>query len=170
MFAETLGMRLRGAYLTFHRLAGAVFEPLGITADQFVVLATVGEEAGLTQRQIVLRTQSDPNTIAAILKRLEGQALVGRPSDPDDRRARRVHLTPKGRALLRRLQARTPVLRDRLDGLFTPEELQTLGTLLARVPPAMLAAGAALAENRSSRSSGAGRPAADSLHNLAERT
>ena len=43
VFRDTLGMRLRGAYLTFHRLANAHFEPFGVTADQFVVMTLMAE-------------------------------------------------------------------------------------------------------------------------------
>ncbi|MBI3462567.1 MAG: hypothetical protein HY000_05825 [Planctomycetes bacterium] len=50
MFRDTLAMRLRGAYLTFHRRANAHFERSGVTADQFVML-TVGapSSAGCTR-------------------------------------------------------------------------------------------------------------------------
>ena len=41
VFRDTLGVRLRGAYLTFHRRANAHFEPFGVTADQFVVLTSL---------------------------------------------------------------------------------------------------------------------------------
>jgi DNA-binding MarR family transcriptional regulator len=50
----------------------------GITADQFVVLRVVGREPGITQIEIVKRTASDPNTVAAILRLLEQRDLVRR--------------------------------------------------------------------------------------------
>jgi DNA-binding MarR family transcriptional regulator len=142
MFADTLGMRLRGAYLTFHRRANAQFEALATaaTADQFVVLTILAGEGGLTQREVVDRAYSDPNTIGAILTRLERKGLVRREPHPRDGRARCVHLTTRGRRLQQRLEAGSRALHERLDRLFTRAELETLRELLARVPPAMAAA------------------------------
>jgi DNA-binding MarR family transcriptional regulator len=128
-------MRLRGAYLTFHRRANAHFESLGTTADQFVVLTVVTEEEGLTQREVVDRAYSDPNTIGAILNRLERKKLIRRKAHPHDGRARCVYPTPLGRKLRRQLAAGSRALHDELDGLFSRPELETLEHLLARIPP-----------------------------------
>lgn len=40
---------------------------------------------------------SDPNTVAALIDRMERLGLVMRAPDPKDRRARRVQLKPLGR-------------------------------------------------------------------------
>jgi DNA-binding MarR family transcriptional regulator len=140
VFVKTLGMRLRGAYLTFHRRANAHFEPNGMTADQFVVLSILAEEEGLSQRAIVDRAFSDPNTIAAILRRLEDKELLRREEHPDDGRARCVYLTPQGRKLQEQLALGAEGLLKDLDELFSAEERATLCALLGRIPSAMTAA------------------------------
>lgn len=140
MFVETLAMRLRGAYLTFHRLANAHFEQAGMTADQFVALRILAEEPGLTQRDVVDRACSDPNTIGAILKRLEEKGLIRREHHPHDGRAWCVFLTPQGKKLQRQLDVSSRSMHAELNGLFSPNEQQQLQRLLARIPPAMAAA------------------------------
>lgn len=140
MFLDTLGMRLRAAYLTFHRRANAHFEPFGMTADQFVVLSIVAEERGLTQREIVERASSDPNTIGAILLKLEDKGLVRRDDHPRDRRAYCVQVTDQGRKVYRQRTTGSQSLREELDALFTPKERYLLAAWLARIPPAMDAA------------------------------
>ena len=142
VFRDTLGMRLRGAYLTFHRMANAHFEPLGVTADQFVVLTLLAEEEGLTQREIVARAYSDPNTIGEMLTRLEGKKLVRRERHPTDGRARVVFLTPKGRALQKRLWASWESPLREIDAAFGAKELEALKGLLARIPDAVADSGA----------------------------
>src|SRR5262249_8110945 len=126
VFRHTLGMRLRGAYLTFHRMANAHFEPLGATADQFVVLTLLAEEEGLTQREIVARAYSDPNTIGEMLTRLEGKKLVRRQRHPTDGRARIVLLTPKGRTLQKQLWASWEGYLREIDSAFGAKELEAL--------------------------------------------
>jgi DNA-binding MarR family transcriptional regulator len=141
VFRDTLGMRLRGAYLTFHRTANAHFEPLGVTADQFVILTLLAEEEGLTQREIVARAYSDPNTIGEMLSRLEGKKLVRRERHPSDGRARIALLTPKGRSLQKRLWAGWEGYLRKIDAAFGSGELEALKGLLARIPGAIAEAG-----------------------------
>jgi DNA-binding MarR family transcriptional regulator len=96
-------MRLRGAYLTVHRQLQRLFRSQGATADQFVLLTLLAEEDGVTQKDLVRRSFSDANTIAAMLRRLESRNLVRRTPHEHDGRATRVHLTDHGRSLQRQL-------------------------------------------------------------------
>jgi DNA-binding MarR family transcriptional regulator len=95
-------MLLRKAYLSFHRRANSWMLDHGVTADQFVLLTVVAREPGLTQIAIVERTGSDPNTVAAVLRRLERRRLVRREAHARDRRARCVFLTAEGQRVQRR--------------------------------------------------------------------
>ena len=97
-----LGMLLRKAYLSFHRRANAWMLDHGVTADQFVLLTVVAREPGITQITIVERTGSDPNTVAAVLRRLEQRRLVRREAHARDGRARCVFLTAEGQRVQRR--------------------------------------------------------------------
>lgn len=139
MFADSLGMRLRGAYLTFHRFANAQFELSGVTADQFVVMTILADESGLSQREIVDRAHSDANTVGAILKRLQGKRLIKREAHPSDGRAWRVFLTESGIKRQRQASAEFRDLHNKLIGLFTAKEQEVLGRLLSRIPSAMAA-------------------------------
>jgi DNA-binding MarR family transcriptional regulator len=98
-----LAMLLRKAYLSFHRRTNSWMLDHGVTADQFVLLTVVAREPGITQISIVERTSSDPNTVAAVLKRLEQRRLVRREANGRDRRVRCVFLTAEGQ----RVQGRT---------------------------------------------------------------
>jgi DNA-binding MarR family transcriptional regulator len=95
-------MLLRKAYLSFHRRANSWMLEHGVTADQFVLLTVVARDPGITQVTIVERTGSDPNTVAAVLRRLEQRRLVRREAHARDRRARCVFLTDEGKRVQRR--------------------------------------------------------------------
>jgi DNA-binding MarR family transcriptional regulator len=139
VFRDTLGMRLRGAYLTFHRMANAHFERFGVTADQFVVLTLLAEEDGVTQRDLVERAFSDANTIGEMLARLEKKQLLRRERHPKDGRARCVFLTPKGRKKQGQLWGSWEGEIKKRDNAFRPEELEVLKGLLGRIPDAVVA-------------------------------
>ena len=99
-----LAIALRAAYLALHRRSDARFARHGISADQFVLLATLarGGEA-LTQRELARRMSSDPSTVRPMLVLLAARGLVERDAHPTDGRARTVALTAKGRRAYRRL-------------------------------------------------------------------
>jgi MarR family transcriptional regulator, organic hydroperoxide resistance regulator len=137
VFRDTVGMRLRGAYLTFHRMANAHFELFGATADQFVVLTLLAEADGVTQREVVEQAFSDPNTIGEMLTRLEKKKLIEREQHPHDGRARCVYLTAKGRKVQRQLWDSWEERLQEVNGAFRPEELKVLKGLLARIPDAV---------------------------------
>jgi len=71
---------------------------LGITPNQFTVLRWLEEDdSGVRQSEICARMASDPNTIAALVERMEADGMVKRKVDPTDRRARLISSTAKGR-------------------------------------------------------------------------
>ena len=84
----------------FDRRAGA----LGTTRAQWRVLARLARDDG--QRQIDLADSLDvePITLCRMIDRLSEAGLVERRDDPADRRARRVHLTPKATPVIESLR------------------------------------------------------------------
>src|SRR3954470_8437168 len=129
-----LAIALRAAYLALHRRSDARFAPHGVTADQFVLLATLARGGGaLTQRELARRMASDPSTVRAMLVLLAARGLVGRDTHPTDARARTVALTAKGRRAYRRLWAAGESIRARMLDSLRPGEAETLVRLLGQV-------------------------------------
>lgn len=121
-----LAMALRGAYFAMHRQTNAVMARFDLTADQFVVLAALGQGDTLTQKELGSRTDSDPNTLRPMLARLESKGLIKRSRHPTDGRALSVLMTPRGKKLLATLLVETDPIRDQLLGALNPVTLVTL--------------------------------------------
>ena len=133
MTPTELPMALRAAYLTLHRRSDARFAPFGVTADQFVLLATLARRGTLTQRELARHMPSDPSTVRAMLALLEERGLIQRDRHPTDSRARMVTLTAAGKRKFRQLlKAGEPIRAEMVDSL-QPDELETLVTLLERI-------------------------------------
>lgn len=134
---KQLPIALRTAYLALHRKSDALFGCEGITADQFVLLATLSEGHAITQRELARRMPSDPSTVRAMLVLLERDGLVRRDAHPTDARARTVALTPAGKRKFRRLwNASEPIRQQMLAGIGA-RELHTLIALLTRIATAL---------------------------------
>lgn len=135
--ASALPLALRAAYLALHRRSEAAFAAHGVTADQFVLLATLDRGRSLTQRELARRMSSDPSTVRAMLVLLERRGLVTRNEHPTDGRARTVALTADGKRAFRRLWAVGEPIRERMRGALEPGEVDVLVELLTRVAAAL---------------------------------
>ncbi len=128
-----LPLALRAAYLAMHRQSDAKFAEHGVTADQFVLLATLSRGDAITQRELAQRMPSDPSTVRAMLVLLEKQGLVQRDTHPSDSRARTVTLTPLGKQMFRRLWKAGESIRTRMTEAIGPDNAADLVRLLRQV-------------------------------------
>ena len=130
---DELPLALRSAYLTLHRRSDAAFAEYGITADQFVLLATLARGQAMTQRELAARMPSDPSTVRAMLVLLEKQRLVSRAAHPTDARARTVTLTKAGVRKFQQAFEAGQEVRDQMAESLSASETRTLLTLLRRM-------------------------------------
>jgi DNA-binding MarR family transcriptional regulator len=74
-----------------------------VTPEQWAMLIRLWEADGPTQGELSEATFRDAPTTSRILSGMEARGFLERRPDRDDGRVRRVHLTPAGRALKRKL-------------------------------------------------------------------
>ena len=73
---------------------------LGMTRAQWAVLARVERSEGLKQCELAETLDLQPITLTRLIDRLCDGGLIERRSDPEDRRAKRLYLTPAARPVL----------------------------------------------------------------------
>jgi MarR family transcriptional regulator for hemolysin len=73
---------------------------LGMTRAQWAVLARIENAEGLKQIELAETLDLQPITLTRLIDRLCDSGLIERRSDPDDRRVKRLHLTPAARPVL----------------------------------------------------------------------
>ncbi len=137
ILGSEIPIALRAAYLALHRRSETAFGPHGVTADQFVLLATLSRGHSLTQRELARRMSSDPSTVRAMLVLLEQRGLVERHAHPTDARARTVALSVAGKRIFRRLWTAGEPIRAQMLEVLQPAEAETLVELLTRVSEAL---------------------------------
>jgi DNA-binding MarR family transcriptional regulator len=70
------------------------------TLPQCKVLVRLEDNEGVSQARLAEVSELDPMTMVRIVDRMEADGLLERRPDPEDRRARCMYLTAKGRSLL----------------------------------------------------------------------
>lgn len=131
--SSKLPLALRSAYLAMHRKSDAQFAAYGVTADQFVLLATLSRGDAITQRELARRMPSDPSTVRAMLVLLETQGLVERDVHPSDSRARTVALTAAGKRKFRQLWNASGSIRTKMFEAIQPDDAVEFIRILSRI-------------------------------------
>ncbi|MFQ5562711.1 MAG: MarR family winged helix-turn-helix transcriptional regulator [Parvularculaceae bacterium] len=104
-----------------------------ITPGQFGVLALIRSNPGISQSGLARAVGTKRSTMVAVLDELESRGLAERGLAAHDRRAHALHLTPKGEALLRRLEPKVRRHEQRIAGDLNPSEIRRLIALLSRL-------------------------------------
>src|SRR5258708_3584900 len=105
---------------------------LGMTRAQWAVLARVERSEGLKQCELADTLDLQPITLTRLIDRLCDGGLIERRSDPDDRRAKRLYLTPAARPVLDGL---TRLGQDIMATVLAGIEAAAVLILLSPLPP-----------------------------------
>lgn len=118
---------------------------IGLGLSDFGVLEALLHKGPLPVNTIGEKIRLTSGSISIAIDRLEQKGLVTRQDDPEDRRARIVHLTPRGRKLIEgAFDEHTLAMEHATSGLSKPERAEAI-RLLKKL-------GARAAELQSSRS------------------
>lgn len=108
----------------------ALFSEFGLTEQQWRVLRTLWEDDRLSSIELARRTLLPAASLVGVLDRLEGKGLIVRLRSVEDRRVVYAKPTPEGRALEREIAPRLQAIHKAVSACVTPEQWQTLSSLL----------------------------------------
>jgi len=88
---------------------GRQLKRMDLTSEQWVVLARLREQDGLTQNELAKRIMKDQANTTRILDKVERKGLVRRVDALNDRRTYLIYLTDEGR---RTIELCTPLVQE----------------------------------------------------------
>lgn len=106
---------------------------LDLTGAQWSVLMRIANGCGRTAADLCRDGSYDTGSMTRMLDRLEEKGFIRRERSTEDRRVVQLALSEQGQALYPELLARGAAMLNRHLKGFTPEEVQTLKTLLRRM-------------------------------------
>ena len=104
-----------------------------ITPEQWAVLIRLWERDGVTQNALSDATFRDKPTMSRILDSMEKRGFVERRVDPEDARARLIHLTRRGRSLRTKLVPVAEEIVERMTRGIDTRALDTTRETLRRM-------------------------------------
>jgi DNA-binding MarR family transcriptional regulator len=130
---KSVGFLLAKAYQRACVLFKEAFEAYDLTPQQFGLLGFLWQQDGITQAELSAKSHIDRTTMGGLIDRLEKEGLVDRRSHPEDRRAYRICLTDKGKALEPELTPLAAKALENLTAKLAPQEIETLRGLLEKI-------------------------------------
>jgi len=100
---------------------------------EFAVVAAIEDEPGLDQRRLAARLAIDTVSVSKLLDRLEKLRLVRRTVNSDDRRARVLSLTARGREVRVKIGVGFRAAHEKIMAPLSSDEQRRLIELLVRL-------------------------------------
>ncbi|KOG91070.1 MarR family winged helix-turn-helix transcriptional regulator [Streptomyces varsoviensis] len=114
------------------RMLDEALQEEGLSTRDYYVLVCLTEKVKLAQQQVADRLGMDRSDLVKLLDRLEEAGKVTRQRDTEDRRRHVLTLTDKGRSAVARTEEISQRVTDQFLKRLTPEEQQTLHTLMLK--------------------------------------
>ena len=105
----------------------------GVSTAQIGVLRQLSNEPGLSGADLARRLLITPQGVQLALTALERRGLVERKPDPQHKRILQAYLTDQGRDVATEVVSDAIAAHDKVFGVLSPEEQETLRDLLGRV-------------------------------------
>ncbi len=129
---ESLGKLLKRSEQTLLRAKSAAVRTVGLTLPQYVALAELAEQPGITGAELARACLVSPQAMMVVLKAMEEQGLVERTPHPRHRTVLEIHLTGVGREALAAARKEAEPIEQRMAGALSREEVEALRGLLWR--------------------------------------
>ena len=133
---EDWSIRLAFAIHDAARLRRVVFDnglkPVGGTRSQYMMLAYLSREDGLTQSDLAIELDLGKVAVGALVDRLEAAGTVERRPDAQDRRIKRICLTSEGRKVVSAQRKIAGKLNASITEGVSQEDLRTTARTLRK--------------------------------------
>ncbi len=111
----------------------------GMTRAQWVILARLERQPGMTQNEMASLCEVEPVTVGRLVDRLEASGLLERRLDPADRRIRRLHLLAASQPVVDEIRRYKNELFAGVTGGLDKKDIETVINVLLRMKANMTA-------------------------------
>jgi DNA-binding MarR family transcriptional regulator len=129
LIADIMGAQQRLQHLFAYDRSDPLFTSQ-LTLTQLKILMLLSAQPGLSGRELAGHMGVGLATLSGMIDRLVAHDLVARQEDPQDRRVRRITLTPAGAELIGTIITAGAEKQRRLLSRMTPTELKTVSEAL----------------------------------------
>lgn len=108
-------------------------ESYGVTRVNWIAIYYIGENNGISQRELSNKMDVNESSIARLLDRMEKEEFTIRTKDPKDRRTTRIFLTDKGKSLRKNLIPLAEEFQNDVTRELSADELEVFKKVLEKM-------------------------------------
>lgn len=128
------GQRLGYASRQWRRAIDERLQPFGLTeANWLPLLYASRSKVPLRQKDLAESVGIECSTLVRLIDTLDHAGLIERLPDGDDRRAKTLSLTPRGRILVKEVEAAAAIIRQQIFAGISDEELAIALNVIDRI-------------------------------------
>lgn len=134
---ENLGQLLGSTARAWRLALDRRLQPLGLSRARWLVLLHLANaDRPLSQKELAARLEVEGPTVVGLLDRMEADGWLTRQPSDEDRRSKRVTLTPRAQDVIRPIRSTAAGLRSELFEGLTDAELETCAKVLCHIKAA----------------------------------
>ncbi|WP_042273356.1 MarR family winged helix-turn-helix transcriptional regulator [[Clostridium] dakarense] len=100
---DYIGFIFNNSSRKFNQFAMSFFKPYGLTPEQAGIIRRLGEQEGISQKELSIRMKKDQTNITRLLNQLEKKGLVIRGTNNEDKRSFLAYLTEDGKEMNKKI-------------------------------------------------------------------
>ena len=132
-FTQHAGFLLAQLGRAVTRQYRCALSPIGLKPRETHALVRLRDEGAISQQALGAALDIDASNLVALLNDLEGDGLISRRRDPEDRRRHVVELSKRGTKLVDEVERAAAEVDDRFLAALDEDERAALQGMLARV-------------------------------------
>lgn len=129
----TLIKELVSTYQAFESFSTKHVKELGLTATQFDIIATLGNQPPMTCKELGEKTLILKGTMTGVLERLEAKGLIEKIPNADDGRSYKIGLTKAGDRLFKKVFPEHLSYLEKSFEKLSPKDMDSAITALRNV-------------------------------------
>lgn len=100
---DYIGFIFNNSSRKFNQFATSFFKPYDLTPEQAGIIRRLGEQEGISQKELSIRMKKDQTNITRLLNQLEKKKLVVRGTNKEDKRSFLTYLTEDGKEMNKKI-------------------------------------------------------------------
>ena len=117
-------------FQAFERYSAPDMKSMGLTTTQFDVIATLGNQAPMSCKELGEKTLVTKGTLTGVLERLQTKGILERRINPEDARCQMIALTEEGQKLFETIFPKHLLHLQKAFGKLSVEQLAEINQSL----------------------------------------
>ncbi len=132
-FEDSLGFQVNKTANIMRNHFNTFLKPYGLTAEQYVILKAINENAQVSPSQLADILGKDKTTITRMIETLVKNEFIQRQKHQFDRRSHTLNYTPKATIVMSQILPITDDIIGKIRKIFNPQELDSFLSVLSKL-------------------------------------